>query len=91
MELLKQAQYTPFEAHTQIVSIYAAINGFCDDYPVKDIQRFEKEFVAFLEQKHSGVLTAIQKEKKMTDGIKKDLEAALKDFGSIFETSGAKA
>jgi len=89
VELLKQPQYTPIEAQNQVVSIFAALNGYCDQYPVKDIQRYEKEFLTFLEQKHPNIAKGIQTEKKLTDDLKKSLEGALKDFGSIFEPTAA--
>ena len=85
VELLKQAQYTPYEVSDQIVAIYAASNGAVDDYQVRDIQRFEKEFLQFLQQKHSGVMADLAKEKKLTDDIKAKLDAAITEFAAVFE------
>ena len=91
VELLKQPQYTPYEADEQIISIYAATNGFCDGYPVKDVQRYEKELLQFINQKHNGIIEGIRKEKKMTDDIKKQVDTALDEFKAVFESSEMRA
>ncbi len=87
VELLKQAQYTPYEVADQIVGIYAASNGAVDDYQVKDVQRFEAEFLQFLKQKFSAVFDGINKEKKLTDEIKGQLDSAITEFKATFEPS----
>ena len=85
VELLKQAQYTPYEVADQIVGIYAASNGAVDELPVLDVQRFETEFIQFLKQKYSAVISGISKEKKLTDEIKTTLDAAITEFKAAFE------
>lgn len=85
VELLKQAQYTPYEVADQIVGIYAASNGAVDDIGVGDVQRFEKEFLEFLKQKNSAVIDGINSEKKLTDDIKSKLESAITEFKAVFE------
>jgi F-type H+-transporting ATPase subunit alpha len=87
VELLKQSQYTPYEVTDQVVSIYAATNGYLDAYPTKDVRRYEKEMLIFMKQKHSKVFNTIVEEQKISDGTKKQLEDALKEFQSIFEPS----
>ena len=87
VELLKQAQYTPYEVASQILSIFAALEGALDDYPVSDVQRFEKEFLQFIEQKHSGIIETINKEKKVSDDLKDQLKKAVTEFKALFEPS----
>lgn len=87
VELLKQAQYTPYEVANQIVGIYAASKGALDDLSVKDVQRFEAEFLQFLAQKFSGVIDGINKEKKLTDAITSELDSAITEFKATFEPS----
>jgi F-type H+-transporting ATPase subunit alpha len=43
MELLKQGQYSPFPVENQVVSIWAGTNGYLDDVPVEDINRFDPD------------------------------------------------
>jgi F-type H+/Na+-transporting ATPase subunit alpha len=85
VELLKQGQYSPYEVTDQVVSIYAATNGYLDSYPTKDVRRYEKEMLTFMKQKYSKMYETIVKEQKISDETKKQLEDALKEFKSIFE------
>lgn len=87
VELLKQSQYSPFEVTDQVISIYAATNGYIDAYPTKDVRRYEKEMLTFMKQKYSKMFETIAKEQKVSDDSKKQLEDALKEFKSIFEPS----
>lgn len=85
VELLKQSQYSPFEVADQVISIFAASNGFVDSYPTKDVRRYEGELLTFLKQKYSNVVSTITSEQKISDAMKSQLEDALKEFKSIFE------
>jgi F-type H+/Na+-transporting ATPase subunit alpha len=59
VELLKQANYTPFPVEEEVVSVWAGTEGKLDDIPVSDIRRFEGEFLQHLRHSHPGVLAAI--------------------------------
>ncbi len=48
-EVLKQPQNAPVPVEEQVIAIYAATNGFVDDIPVQDVQRFESELLALRE------------------------------------------
>ncbi len=85
VELLKQSQYTPYEVTDQVVSIFAAINGYLDSIPTKEVRRFEKEMLTFLKQKYAKMYDSIAKEQKISDESKKQLEDALKEFKAIFD------
>ncbi len=87
VELLKQAQYTPYEVADQILSIYAASKGALDDLQVKDVQRFEAEFLQFMKQKFQGVIDSINNEKKLTEENETKLAAAVKEFKAVFEAT----
>ncbi len=85
VELLKQSQYSPYEVADQVISIYAASNGYVDSYPTKDVRRYETEMLTFLKQKYSAIVSGIASEQKVSDENKAKLEDALKEFKSIFE------
>ncbi len=40
-ELMKQGNYAPYSVNDQVLSIFAATNGFMDTVPVEDVRRFE--------------------------------------------------
>src|SRR5581483_10299201 len=48
VELLKQPQNSPMPVEDQVISLYAGTGGFLDDIPVGDVQRFEKDLLAYV-------------------------------------------
>ena len=87
VELLKQGQYQPVKVEEQIVAIFAATNGYMDSLQDADVKKYEKDMVQFLKQKYSGILKAIDEKKQVSDDVKKDLVAALKEFAAIFQST----
>jgi len=85
VELLKQAQYRPFGVVQQIVSIYTGVKGHLDDIPVKDIRRFEDQFLNFMEEKKKDIMDAIESEKKVSPEIEEKLKAAIQEFKGLFK------
>ncbi|GAA1622897.1 F0F1 ATP synthase subunit alpha [Catellatospora bangladeshensis] len=59
VELLKQQNFSPYPAEEQTVSIWAGTEGKLDDIPVKDVRRFEGEFLQHLRASHSDLLKSI--------------------------------
>lgn len=87
VELLKQGQYQPVRVEEQVAAIFAATNGYLDRLLDTDVKRYEKEFIQFLKQKYSQVLKNIEEKKQVSDEIKKDLVAALNEFGAVFQAN----
>ncbi len=85
MELLKQAQYRPFGVVQQVVSIYTGVKGHLDDIPVKDIRRFEDQFLNFMEEKKKDIMDAIANDKKVSDETEEKLKAAIQEFKGLFK------
>ncbi|MCX8008429.1 MAG: F0F1 ATP synthase subunit alpha [Patescibacteria group bacterium] len=84
MELLKQGQHVPMPVEKQIASIWAGTSGYLDDVPVADVQRFEKEFLNYLETQHKKTLEKLKKERQMTEEIVKELTKAVETFKETF-------
>src|SRR5207237_9656713 len=72
VELLKQPQYQPMDVADQVMVLYAGSEGFLDDVPVKQVQRWESEFLTFMRDQKSHVRGALQQQKKLTDSILAD-------------------
>lgn len=87
VELLKQGQYSPYKVIDQILSIFAATNGFLDGIPEQDVRRYEKEMLEFISQKYQTVVAEIEKDKQVKDATKKALTDALNEFKTVFEPS----
>ena len=84
VEILKQGQYKPFSVEKQVIIIYAASNGYCDDYEVESLNRYEAELFAFLDSKYPSVIDGLKTKKQFDDEVKKDLGKALDEFKGVF-------
>jgi F-type H+/Na+-transporting ATPase subunit alpha len=85
VEMLKQAQYQPQTVEQQVVTIFAATNGFVDGCEVGSLPRFETELFSFMKDKHGALLTEIREKKQINDEIKAKLSAALEEFKGTFK------
>ncbi len=84
-ELLKQAQFSPVPVEEQVVLIYAGTRGYLDKVKVEDVQRFEKELLAWMRTKKADLLKAIVEKKDISkDGIEDKMKAALDEFAATF-------
>jgi F-type H+-transporting ATPase subunit alpha len=83
-ELLKQAQFSPLQVEEQVVVIYAGTKGYLDPLPVGAIQRFEKEFLAFLHDSHKSLLDGIRTQKALSSELETELKGALEKFSKMF-------
>lgn len=78
MELLKQNKNKPFPVEEQIVVIFAAINGYLDDIEIKDVRKFEQDYLAYLKSGGLGILEEIAEKKVIS--MKSALETFKKQF-----------
>lgn len=85
VETLKQGQYSPLPVAEQIVSIFAATNGYLDVISDKEVQRYEKEMLQYMKQKHAKIIAAINEAKQIKDDTKASLVSALNEFKAIFQ------
>ena len=84
VEVLKQGQFRPQSVEKQVVTIFAATNGFVDSLPVEAIARYESELEGFMDAQHSDVYREILEKRELSDDLKAKLKAALEDFGKRF-------
>ena len=83
MELLKQAQYTPFPIEDQVASIWAGTKGKLDDVAIGDVRRFETEMLEYL-RRHTKVLSTIASTGILTDETEQELEEGIDAFRKTF-------
>lgn len=76
VEILKQAQYSPFAVEKQVAIIYLGTNGLLNAVPVKRIKEFEEHFLLEMENKLPEVLAEFKKGALPEDGIKKMVDLA---------------
>jgi F-type H+-transporting ATPase subunit alpha len=63
--------------------IYAGSEGFVDDVPVSEVQRYEAEVRAYFRASHDDLLEEIRTSGKLPEGDK--LETALRAFTDAFD------
>ncbi len=87
MEVLKQGRFVPMPVEKQVAIIWAGNSGYLDDVPVALVNRFEKEFLEYLEKAHKKLLANIAKEKMITPDIESGLKLAVSDFKKSFHVA----
>ncbi len=85
VELLKQGQYVPMPVEQQVASIFTGTNGYLDEIPVGEIQRFEREFLEMMKMRHAALLSSIAEKKDLTKEIEEQLHAISKEFLEKFK------
>ncbi|HLJ10827.1 MAG TPA: F0F1 ATP synthase subunit alpha, partial [Planctomycetaceae bacterium] len=80
VELLKQPQFEPMHVADQVISIFAAAQGYFDAVPVNQVARAEKEMLAFMREQKSEVRNKIVESKELSDQSEQQLRLALEEF-----------
>jgi len=83
-ELLKQGLNQPVPVEEQVLVIYAGSEGYVDDIPVADVQRYEAEVRAYFRAGHADILEGIRTSGKLPDGDV--LADALAKFTESFDS-----
>ena len=56
--------------------------------PVVEVARYMRELVEFLDTRHPGIAKTIAEKKALDDGIRAQLDAALREFRGVFQLEG---
>ena len=83
-ELLKQEQYKPVALEEQVASIYVGVKGYLDKVAVKEVNRFEREFLRKLYSSYPEILQSIKQENKISEEIETKLKKVIEDFVAYF-------
>ncbi|MCK5590939.1 MAG: F0F1 ATP synthase subunit alpha, partial [Candidatus Pacebacteria bacterium] len=79
-EILKQDQYTPLSMESQVVIIFATINGFLDDVEIEKVKDFEKDLLEYMKEKNKNVLDTIAKEEDISKETDEKLRKEIEEF-----------
>ncbi|WP_419169041.1 F0F1 ATP synthase subunit alpha [Halobacteriovorax sp.] len=80
VELLKQAQYTPYDVIDQVVSVYAGTKGMFDSVPVERVRDAERDLIDHLNASHSELMTSIRNDKAISGENDGKLATVIKEF-----------
>lgn len=84
VEILKQPQYEPMPVERQIAIIFAATNGYVDEYDPRVLAEYERQYLSHLESKHPEVLTELAEKKVISAELDAKMRKILDDFKGIF-------
>ncbi len=80
VESLKQKQYYTIPVERQVVILYSASNGYLIDIPLKEIRRFNKELLYFINLRYDDILKSIREEGVLSEETEAKLKEALTEF-----------
>ena len=83
-ELLKQGQFAPMEAADQVVSIFAASEGYADDVELADIARFERELLDYVHSSYPEIKDQIMTGKRLSAEQLEKLRSVITEFKKDF-------
>ncbi|MDP4180155.1 MAG: F0F1 ATP synthase subunit alpha, partial [Bacillota bacterium] len=84
METLKQPQYSPIPVAHQVIILYVASNKYLMDIQVKDVRKFNSEFIKFIEDKYPQVAKSIGETGELKPDIEEILKKAIDEFKKNF-------
>ena len=84
VEILKQPQYRPIPNEKQVLIIFAANNGFLDEFPVSALKKFETEMYSFFDNRQAELLAELRDKKAIDDDMKGRIIAAMGQFKKEF-------
>ncbi len=91
VEILKQPQFQPMPAETQVMVLYAVTNGFLDTLPVSEIRQWESGFIEYVGAQYPQIGDSIRKEKAMSKEIEEDLKRAIEAYTKSLPSGKAAA
>jgi F-type H+-transporting ATPase subunit alpha len=80
VELLKQPQYRPYPVSEQIISLFAATQGFLDDLPVPQVRPFEEAMLKHFRDEYPEVLDQLNKTGEMPNDLSDRIKQVIRDF-----------
>jgi F-type H+-transporting ATPase subunit alpha len=89
-EVLKQDQFVPLPVEKQVLVIFAGTNGYLDSIEVSEVERFQRDLMAFADAHAGALLQKIATKKVIDEEIREGLKKTLSEFKERF-TAGTAA
>jgi len=91
VQVLKQGQFSPLTVEKQVLMIFAGTSGYLDDIDANQVERFERDLLAFAEAHAGSLLAKIATKKALDDEIRGELKKLMIDFKEKFAADAAAA
>jgi F-type H+/Na+-transporting ATPase subunit alpha len=85
-EILKQPQYSPFSLANQVISLFAATNGFADAISVDKIRTWETSLLRFMETSYPEIIQDITDKRMITPDTDSKMRQAIGTFNSSWQS-----
>ena len=83
MEVLKQGQYKPMDVVDQVISIFAASQGYMEDVPLGKIKEFEQGLLEYMHHQYPEVCHDIRKTGQMSEQTEETLVEGIKKYKEV--------
>jgi F-type H+-transporting ATPase subunit alpha len=87
---LNQPQYQPWPTEEQVAAIYAGINGYLDDIPTPQVQRFQDELREYL-RTEGTIYKQIRETGDLPDDLAEKLNKEIEKFKQMFNVEEESA
>ncbi|MCB0429004.1 MAG: F0F1 ATP synthase subunit alpha [Flavobacteriales bacterium] len=83
VEILKQGQFSPLTVEEQIAIIFCGTKGLLQKVPVNKVREFERDYLAFMRDKHADVLKDL-KSGNLSDNAIATMEKVAADLSARY-------
>ena len=83
-EILKQPQYAPVSLENQVITLFAATNGYSDNVPLERVRAWESDLLRYMETSHPEIGKDIGETKRITDENQAAMHEAIKTFNTTW-------
>ena len=91
VEVLKQNRNAPMTVEHQVIIIYAVVNNFLREIPVKQISDFEQALCTYVDETHPDIIRSIRDTGDLTKENQAALDEVLRDFAAEYLQTHAQA
>ena len=68
----------------EVILLFAGTQGYLDDIEIKDISRFEQQYLEFMRTSRAKLVQELKDKKDIPEGLEKKIRKAVEDFKESF-------
>ncbi len=79
-EVLKQTDLAPMPFETQVLVLYAALNGYFDQFQPEEMQSVEAKFLEYVKDLHGDLLYLLKEKREITEEVESKMKEVIGKF-----------
>jgi F-type H+-transporting ATPase subunit alpha len=87
VEILKQGERVPMATERQVLIIFVANKGLLDELPVDSLDRFEREFLAYMDAEYPDVVRELAQKQAFDEALEGKAHEAARKFTEQFKAN----